>query len=81
MDEQKHEMALITQVSYGYTDNGVGMIFGLQLLNGATFLFMDASTVTKLLTESKIGDITRLRGRPCAVNVDENKVVTFSHLL
>lgn len=81
MDETVQQMALITQISYGYTDNGVGLLFGLQLLDGATVLFMEAGAVTKLLSETKLVNIMSLKGRPCAVNIDINKVVTFSHLI
>ena len=79
--ESKQKLALITQVTYGYTDNGVGMVFSLLLLRGVTVLFMEASAVTTLLTESKVADINSLRGKPCAVNVTEDNIVSFDRLL
>jgi len=81
-DNQTQELALITNVIYGYhVDHGVGLLYGLQLLGGNAILFMDAGTVNGILAETKLNNVMSLKGRPCSVNLDENKTVTFDKLI
>ena len=75
------ELAIITQLVYGYNDKGVGMVFGIQLLDGTATLFMEVNAVTNLLLETKAANIMTLQGRPCAVNVTPDKVVSFDGMV
>jgi hypothetical protein len=83
MEEQlKREMGYINDLAYGYIDTqGVGLKLNVRLLEGFVSLFMDAASVTKLLTESKLSNIGVLQGKPIVVTIDENKTVRFEKFL
>lgn len=80
--EVRRELAMITNVAYGYQEkSGVGLVYSLQLLEGQTVLFMEAAKVTEILTERKISNVMNLKGSACSVNVDEGEIISFESLL
>lgn len=80
-DNKALEMGMIVDVSYGFTNAGVGLGMEIRTLEGNTVLFMEAGSVTQLLIDIKLSNIMALRGRPCAVSIDEDKTVRFERLI
>lgn len=80
-DKKDIEMGMIVDVSYGFTKAGVGLGMEIRTLGGNTILFMESAAVTQLLTDIKLANVMALRGRPCAVSIDEDKTVRFEGLI
>lgn len=82
MEKNNEELALITQAKYGYVDNqGVGLSLTIRILRGATQLFVDNETAKKFIEETKLEDVTALRGAPVVVSVGEDRMVRFERFL
>lgn len=81
MKNQDLELAIITDISYGYVDNqGVGLSLAVRILRGGAVVFMDAENVTQFLNDTKISNITAFNGKPCIVRVKDN-TITFVNML
>lgn len=75
-------MAIIKDIKVGYIDHaGVGVSFSVNGEGWGAGVHLSFEEVAEWLKENYIDDIKTLNGKPCIVEIDENRTVNFKRFL